>query len=571
MHRRHAASATLLTALLSSSIPFAQTQASPPSQPQRPPQQEPQPPRLRPPTRADILRGEYGQYRANNDLLYYHLDIRVDPNKKFISGKNTIRFKMLEDDTRIQLDLYANLNVDRITLGARELQFRREMNAVFIDFPETLRKGREYAVDFYYSGEPRETGRFGGIAFRKDPEGKHWINTACEGEGSSIWWPSKDQWRDEPSSMRMSVAIPNDLVDVSNGKFLGKTDLGDGYTRWDWHIQYPINSYNVSLNIGNYVHFGEQWGELPLDYYVLPGSLEKAKAQFAQAKPMIEAYAQIFGDYPFAKDGYKLIEVPYSGMEHQTAVTYGNRFANGYLERDWTGVGVSLKFDFIIIHESAHEWFGNAVSAADVSDMWIQEGWTTYLEALYVEKLFGAEDALKYINGYKSKVQNRQPIITQRGIHRTPPQDMYFKGALFLHTLRGVVNDDAKWWKLMRDVYQRFKYQNIMTEEMVRFINKELGQDLTPVFDQYLRRTALPALELAFDPAAETLAYRWRADERAFAMPIRVGDPADWMTIRPTTDWQLMKAPMPQEAFKVATDLYFVDVVMQQVTPAPAR
>ena len=576
MYRGHVACATVLVALLSSSIPFAQGQASPPPQakPSPPPQTAqgpPQPPRLRPPTRADVLRGEYGQYRANNDLLYYHLDIRVDPDKKFISGKNTIRFKMLEDDTRIQIDLYANLNVDRITLGTRDLQYTREINAVFIDFPETLRKDREYAIDFYYSGAPRETGRFGGIAFRKDPEGKHWINTACEGEGSSIWWPSKDQWRDEPASMRMSVAIPNDLVDVSNGKFLGKTDLGDGYTRWDWHIQYPINSYNVSLNIGNYVHFGEQWGELPLDYYVLPGSLEKAKAQFAQAKPMIEAYSHIFGDYPFAKDGYKLIEVPYSGMEHQTAVTYGNRFANGYLERDWTGVGVSLKFDFIIIHESAHEWFGNAVSAADVSDMWIQEGWTTYLEALYVEKLFGAEDALKYMNGYKTKVQNRQPIITQRGIHRTPPQDQYFKGALFLHTLRGVVNDDAKWWRLVRNVYQRFKYENILTEEMVRFINKELGQDLTPIFDQYLRRTALPVLELAFDPAAQTLAYRWRADERAFAMPIRVGDPANWTTIRPTTDWQIMKAPMPEEAFKVATDLYYVDVVMQQVTPAPAR
>ena len=565
MQRRHVACGIVLTLLVASGIPSARTQTSPAVQTPPPP-----PPRLRPPTHADILRGAYGQHRANNDLLYYDLDIRVDPDKKFISGKNTIRFKMLEDDTRIQIDLYANLNVDRIALGTRDLQYTREVNAVFIDFPETLRKGREYAIDFYYSGEPREMGRFGGIAFKKDPTGKHWINTACEGEGSSIWWPSKDQWRDEPSSMRMSVAIPNDLVDVSNGRFLGKTDLGDGYTRWDWHIQYPINSYNVSLNIGNYVQFTDTWNDLRLDFYVLPGSLEKAKVQFAQAKPMIDAYAQIFGDYPFAKDGYKLIEVPYSGMEHQTAVTYGNKFANGYLERDWTGVGVSLKFDFIIIHESAHEWFGNAVSAADVSDMWIQEGWTTYLEALYVEKLFGAEDALKYINGYKSKVQNRQPIITQRGIHRTPPQDQYFKGALFLHTLRGVVNDDGKWWKLLRDVYQRFKYQNIMTEDMVRFINKELGQDLTPIFDQYLRRTELPTLELVFDPAADTLAFRWRADERGFAMPIRVGDPSNWTTIRPTTDWQLMKGLMPPESFKVATDLYYVNVVTQSGT-SPGR
>jgi aminopeptidase N len=234
-------------------------------------------------------------------------------------------------------------------------------------------------------------------------------------------------------------------------------------------------------------------------------------------------YEKVFGEYPFMKDGFKLIEVPYSGMEHQSAVTYGNRWANGYLERDWTGVGVSLKFDFIIIHESAHEWFGNAVSSADVSDMWIQEGWATYLEVIYVEHLFGADDALKYVNGLKEKVRNTEPIITQRGIHRTPPADQYFKGALFLHTLRHVVNDEAKWWATLRDVYQAFKYRNIMTEELVAFMNARLGMDLTPIFDQYLRRAAIPTLELAFNAAEQTVAYRWRAEERAFAMPIRVG------------------------------------------------
>jgi len=526
------------------------------------------PPALRPPTRADILRGEYGRYRANNDLLDYHLDIRVDPEKKFISGRNVVGFRMLNDDTRIQLDLYANLNVDRILFEGTPLKYEREINAVFIDFPETLRKEREYSIDFHYSGTPLERGRFSGIAFRRDPAGKHWINTACEGPGSSIWWPSKDQWRDEPESMKISVAIPSDLVDVSNGRFLGRTDLGDGYTRWDWQVHYPINSYNVSLNIGNYVHFSDTLStgsgqRLSLDFYVLPESLEKAKKQFAQAGPMIEIYEKIFGEYPFQEDGYKLIEVPYSGMEHQSAVTYGNRFANGYQERDWTGVGVSLKFDFIIIHESAHEWFGNAVSAADVSDMWIQEGWTTYLENLYVEHMFGYDDALKYVNGYKSKVGNRQPIVTQRGIHRTPPQDMYFKAALFLNTLRSVVDDDATWWKVIRDFYQEFKYRNIMTEDVVRFFNARLRQDLTPIFDQYLRRAELPRLELAFDDQAGTLAYRWRADEPAFAMPVKVGAPGNWQTIQPTTDWKLMPAPAPRDSLEVATDLYYIDVVKQ--------
>jgi len=524
---------------------------------------QPAPPPLRPPTRADILRGEYGRYRANNDLLFYHLNVRVDPEKKTISGSNTIRFQMLEDDNRIQLDLYANLNVDRIVFGKTELKYSRELNTVFIDFPSALKAGREYEIEFHYSGTPTETGRFGGFSFGQDAAGKPWIVTACEGQGASIWWPNKDQWRDEVSEMKISVAIPSELTDVSNGKFLGKTDLGDGFTRWDWHVQYPINNYSVSLNIGNYVHFADKLGDLSLDFYVQPGNLAKAKEQFAQARPMIDAYQHFFGDYPFKKDGYKLIEVPYSGMEHQSAVTYGNRFANGYLERDWTGVGVSLKFDFIIIHESGHEWFGNAVSAADVSDMWIHEGWTTYLENLYVEHRFGYDDALKYVNGYKSKVQNRQPIITQRGIHRTPPQDMYFKGALFLHTLRSVVNDDAKWWKLLRDVFDEFKYRNIMTEDMVRSFNARLGRDLSPIFDQYLRRTELPVLELAFNEKEHTVAYRWRADERNFAMPIRVGERAKWQTIQPTTDWQVMPLTMSKDAFEVATDLYFVNVVKQ--------
>lgn len=516
---------------------------------------------LRAPSRTDILRGEYGRYRANNDLLHYELDVRVDPEKKSITGKNAIRFKMLKDDTRIQLELYASLSVDKIVMGATTLKYERDHNTVYVDFPETLRAGRTYTIDFHYTGLPQEQGRFGGLAFRKDPAGRHWINTANEGEGSSVWWPSKDQWRDEPEGADIRVAVPNGLMDVSNGRFMGKTDLGDGYTRWDWRVHYPINSYNVSLNIGEYVQFSEKLGDLPMDYFVLPENLEKAKKQFAQARPMIEAFEKYVGKYPFPKDGYKLIEVPYSGMEHQSAVTYGNRYANGYLERDWTEVGVSLKFDFIIIHESGHEWFGNAVSAADVSDMWIQEGWCNYLEFVYVEALFGYDDALKYANGYKKKVGNKEPIITQRGIHRTPNQDMYFKGALFLNTLRNMVNDDARWWKLVRDTYDRFKYQNILTEDLVRFFSAELKQDMTPIFDQYLRRANLPTLELTFDEKAGTVSYRWKADERGFAMPIKVGARGNWQVIQPTADWQTMPNQLGK-SLEAATELFYVNVAI---------
>jgi aminopeptidase N len=515
------------------------------------------------PTKAEILRGAYGPYRANNDLLFYHLDIRIDPAKKLVSGKNTVRFKMLQDDTRIQLDLADALNVDKILFDSTPLHYERDSGAVFVDFPYTLRSGSVYSIDFYYSGTPVQTGRFGGFTFGTDPSGHPWIYTACEGIGASIWWPNKDQWRDEVESMQISVAIPNDLIDVSNGRFMGKTDLGDGYTRWNWLIHYPINNYDVSVNIGNYQHFSDKMGDLDMDFYALPEDMEKARKQFAQAKGMIEAYEHYFGEYPFKKDGYKLVEVPYSGMEHQSAVTYGNHFANGYLERDWTGVGISPRFDFIIIHESGHEWFGNSVSAADPSDMWIHEGWTTYLESLYVEYMYGKEDAIKYLNGYKPKVKNERPILTLRGVNGEPPADQYFKGVLFINTLRSIVDNDARWWKLLHDFYQHFKYRNIMTDDIVQFFNQQTGMNLTPIFDQYLRHTAIPTLELKFDTSKSTVSYRWQADEPMFQMPVRVGKKDNWQVLRATSDWQTMQTPLNKDDFEVATDLYYVNVTKQ--------
>jgi aminopeptidase N len=526
------------------------------------PAQAPQEPAA--PSRADILRGEYGPYRANNDLLSYRLDIRVDPVKQFLSGTNTIRFRMLKDDTRVQIDLYAYLNVDKILLGSTPLKYQRELNSVFIDFPQTLRSGGVYAIDFYYSGSPEPTARFGGITFKKDPAGRDWINTACEDVGASYWWPNKDQWRDEVENMEISVAVPNGLVDVSNGAFRGKTDLGDGYTRWDWQVHYPINNYDVALNIGAYEHFADRLGDLSLDFYALPEDLDKAKRQFAQAKPMLQVFEHYFGEYPFEKDGYKLIQVPYAGMEHQSAVAYGNRFENGYfISPDWTGVGISPRFDFIIIHESAHEWFGNSVTAADVSDMWIHEGWATYLECLFVEYMYGHDDYLKYANALKAKVRNIQPIITARGIHREPTQDMYFKGALFIHTLRSVVDDDRRWRTLLHDFYQRFKYRTILTEDVVQFFNQETGKNLTPIFNEYLRHAAVPTLELKFDGPAKTVAYRWKAGEKDFAMPVRVGTPGAWQIIQPATEWATMPISVPKNEFEVATDLYYVYVDRQ--------
>jgi aminopeptidase N len=521
------------------------------------------------PSKDDLLRGGYGPYRANNDLLFYRLTLRVDPVAKTISGTNVVRFRMLKDGRKIQLELTPQLTLDGITFEGKALKYERaaeDSRTLYVDFPRELKTGQVKEVTVAYHGQPVTQGRFGCFSFDKDKEGKPWITTACEGEGPSVWWPNKDQWKDEPQDgMEIDVSVPNGLMDVSNGRFIASKDLGDGYTEWQWRVHYPINNYDVALNIGEYqhwsgVHVNKDSGEqTTLDYYALPEDLAKAKVQFEQVPGMLDAYEHYLGEYPFDKDGYKLIEVPYSGMEHQTAVSYGNHFENGYYGRDWTGVGISPKFDFIIIHESGHEWFGNAVSAADRSDMWIHEGWTTYLEELYVEYRWGKADAIKYLNGLQLKIKNRQPIIPERGTNSEPTEDQYFKGALMLNTLRSMIDDDAKWFADIHDFYQQFKYQNIMTEDVVEWWNKRTGMDLTPFFNEYLRHAALPVLELKFDRENGTVAYRWNSEEAGFAMPIKIGDRAHLTLVTPvTTEWKTMPWTADPDTLDVPHDLYYV-------------
>ncbi|HVT80890.1 MAG TPA: M1 family metallopeptidase, partial [Phycisphaerae bacterium] len=471
----------------------------------------------------------------------------------------------LKDGNRIQIDLRDILKVDKIVVDKTELKNTRKADSVFIDFPQTLKNGEIYAIDFYYSGTPTPIGRFGSLAFNKDPQGRPYIYTACEEEGPSMWWPCKDQWQDKVESADISVSVPNALTDVSNGRFVAKTDLGDGYTRWDWHVSYPINAYCISMNIATYVHFDDKFpaneklgtAEVPMDFWVWPEDLDKAKVTFQQARKMIEAYTHYFGEYPFIKDGYKLVEaqLPNTGMEHQSAVTYGNGFRNGYNGRG------DQRFDFIIIHESGHEWFANSISAGDRSDMWIHEGFTNYLESLFVEYWYGKEEGIKYVNNQRP--QNRQPVISERGVYSTPPGDQYGKGARFLNTIRGVVNDDDKYFKLLRDFYQKHQHSVIMTEDINKFFNEQTGMNLTPIFKQYLWHAAIPVLELKFDDAKGTVDYRWKADEKDFAMPIRVGKPDAWQVITPTLEWQTMKTSQKKDDFAVATDFYYVNVARE--------
>ena len=508
----------------------------------------------------NIQWGAPDKYRSNNDLLTYDLSIKVNPGKKFITGNNIIRFMMLKDDDMIRIDLYQNLAIDKILHQGKSLKFERELNAVYISFPSTLKNASTHEIDFHYSGQPIAKGRFGCFTFNKDDQGFDWINTACQGVGSMVWWPNKDQQSDEVESMIMRVSVPSALKDISNGRLIATNEKGNGYTEYVWQTLNPINNYSVSLNIGNYVHFGEKLDNLTLDYYVLEQDLAKAKKQFKQVKPMMVTYQKYFGEYPFIEDGYKLIQAPYTGMEHQSAITYGNGFQNGYTRNDnsmgdWTGVGISLKFDFIIIHESGHEWFGNSLTSYDFSDAWIHEGWCTYAEAVYVEDQFGYDDAIKYLNGYKNKVANKFPMIGPPSVSHWPTSDIYFKGTLFINTLRHIINDDDKWWAGVKAFTTTFKKSQLNTADVLNFFNGYFDDDFEKIFDQYLYFNEIPTLMISYEE--NKLMYRWKSNVEGFDMPLDVEIKGKVARIYPTTDWQVMA---DSGDISVLEDLFYINV-----------
>jgi len=510
-------------------------------------------------TQADTLIGSYGKYRVNNDLLFYDLDVKLDIANKFIEGINKIKFKMLNDDNMIQIDLTNDLDINQILFEGIQLDFTREFSSIFIVFPKMLKKNETYEIEFYYSGYPKETGRFGGIVFQEDSLGNPWVFTACQGPGANVWWPNKDQQFDEPDSMNLSVTVPSNLQDISNGHLISKQDLSNEWTKYTWKISYPINNYCVALNIGNYAHFTDTGMDFPIDYYVQPYHLNAAKEHFKQVVPMLVCFEKHFGDYPFPKDGFKLIEVPYSGMEHQTAVAYGNLFQNGYLGRDWTGVGISTKFDFIIIHESGHEWFGNSITAADDSDAWIHEGWETYAEAVYVECQWGYQDALKYLNGYKELIYNREPILGPTAVNHWPTRDMYFKGALLLNTLRSIVDDDELWWNMVYDYSHHFRGQNMYITDVLNYLNKYFDMNLKPILEQYLFFADLPILQLKYEN--DKISYRWQANVKNFDMPVKAGFTDKMHFIYPTKDWKSESVIGNDiDSWIVDSDRFYIDV-----------
>ncbi|QDA60458.1 M1 family metallopeptidase [Hymenobacter jejuensis] len=520
-------------------------------------------------TRADSLRGNLTPLRTCYDINYYHLDIRLDIDKKSISGSNLFRFTATQDFTKLQFDLFANLQVEKVLYKGQALPFTREANAVFVTFPQPIRKGSREEFTVQYSGKPTIAERApwdGGLVFAKDAKGKPWVATACQGVGASIWWPTKDHQADEVDSMMISISVPKGLKDVSNGRLRKTTAVKGGYTRYDWFVSNPINNYDVAMNVGDFQHFGDTYdgenGKLTLDYWVLPENVEKAKKQFGDnVKPMLKSMEHWFGPYPFYKDGYKLVDAPHLGMEHQSAVAYGNKYLNGYLGHDRSATGWGLKWDFIIIHESGHEWFGNNITSKDIADMWIHEGFTTYSEALFVESQFGKPAGQEYIHGQRRNIRNDEPIIGPYNVNKEGSGDMYDKGSVLLNMVRTIVNDDEKWRDMLRGLSHTYYHQTVTTPQVVGYLNQQSGRDLTKIFSQYLLYKNIPTLEFRFEDG-QTLC-RWVADVDGFSMPVRVRTKGgEYRFIEPETTFRPVNLPgATKENLEVDTLNYYIGVL----------
>ncbi|MGB5554205.1 MAG: M1 family metallopeptidase [Flavobacteriaceae bacterium] len=512
-------------------------------------------------TEQDTLRGSITGERAWWDLNYYHLDIEVKPEEKYLSGSNTIRYKVLKGEQVLQVDLQPPLKIDKITQDGKTLDFSSKINAHFVKLEKPQKEGEYNEIVVHYSGHPKEAENApwdGGFSWAKDENGKPFAATSCQGLGASVWWPNKDHMYDEVDSMLISVKVPKDLMNVSNGRLRKVEETTDTKT-YHWFVANPINNYGVNVNIGDYVHFGETYqgehGPLTLDYYVLKNNLEKAKEQFKQAPMMMEAFEHWFGPYPFYEDGFKLVEVPYLGMEHQSSVTYGNKYGNGYLGRDISGTGWGLKFDFIIIHEAGHEWFANNITYKDIADMWVHEGFTSYSENLYLEYHFGKEAGHEYQVGLRNSIRNDRPVIGQYNVNKEGSSDMYSKGSSMLHTIRQVLNDDEKWRQILRGLNKDFYHQTVTTKQIEDYISTKSGIDFSKVFDQYLRTIDIPVFEYEMQDG-NMIKYRYTNVVDGFAMPLRVFVDGEPLWLSPTTEWQTEKADPNATTFKVDQNFY---------------
>ena len=495
-------------------------------------------------SRADSLRGALSSERSWFDVHYYHLDLELNIQEKSISGSNTIAFSVLKSSNRMQLDLFANMSIDSVIYQGNICEVTREFNAFFVEFPKPLVKGSNDELTVFYHGIPRKAKRApwdGGFVWKEDEQGLPWIGVACQGMGASAWWPCKDHLSDEPDSMRITCSVPENIQFVGNGN-LEKDIFVDGRRISTWKVSYPINTYNVTLNVANYSHLQDVYvsnaDSLALDYYILKGNEEKARKQFEQVKPMLAIYEDLFGPYPFWEDGYALVETPYLGMEHQSAIAYGNQYLPGYLGR-YPG---DMDFDFIVIHESGHEYWGNSVSMNDLADMWIHESFCTYTEALFVEQLYGYDSMIEYLLYQRGFIDGRSPILGHRDVNNQGNHtDMYYKGSWMLHSIRNTIDNDSLWFSIIKGISYDFALENCDGVEIIDYVCEKAGMDLKPIFEQYLAYSKAPKFEykLKRKSGALQLKYRWKTEVGGFNMPMKYKDSNGlWESLYPTAKWQ---------------------------------
>ncbi len=492
-------------------------------------------------THQDTLRGSITTERAWWDLLHYTLEVEVFPETKSIAGKNTIQFRSKAPGRIMQIDLQEPMQINKVTEGGTELDFSRDGNAYFITCQAEPKPGTWREIEVSFSGTPQEAIHppwDGGFTWQKDENGVDFIATSCQGIGASLWWPCKDHMYDEPDEgLTLKITVPKHLVAVGNGRLESNVKKGKKRT-FTWKVINPINNYGVNVNVGDYVHFGSQYegekGKLDTDYWVLSYNLEKAKEQFEDGHRTLEALEHWFGPYPFYEDSYKLVEVPYLGMEHQSSVTYGNQFMQGYLGSDLSGTGWGLKFDFIIVHESGHEWFANSITHKDAADMWIHESFTSYSESLFLEYFFGKEAGQTYVRGTRLAIENKEPMIADYNVNAHTTSDVYYKGSNMLNTLRTWVDDDEKWRNMLRGLNARFFHQTVSSADIETYMADFLDLDLKPFFDQYLRDSRVPALVL--NQVEGGISYKWTNCRDDFNMPvILVDENGNRLEIGPTT------------------------------------
>jgi aminopeptidase N len=518
-----------------------------------------------PPTHADSLRGSITPERAWWDATFYDLHVRVSPADSSISGYTGITYAVLAPAREMQIDLQEPLVVDSITQNHRVLNARRDGNAFFASLLESQRVGEHKTIVVYYHGRPRVALRppwDGGFTWTRDSLGNRWVATSNQGLGASVWWPNKDTQADEPDSQRVAITVPDSMMDVSNGRLRSTTHNADGTTTYEWFVTSPINNYDVAVNAGSYEHYSETYagegGELTLDFWPLAYHLEAAKTQWAQVRPMLACFEHWFGPYPWYADGYKLVEAPHLGMEHQSAVAYGNHFHNGYLGRDLSHTGLGLGWDFIIVHESAHEWFGNSITTKDIADSWVHEGFANYAESLYEECRDGKESGARYVIGTRENIKNDAPIVGEYGLNREGSGDMYYKGGNLLHTIRQIIGDDEKWRSILRGLNKTFYHQTVTGAQVEDYISQQSGIDLSKVFAQYLTTTKVPVLE--YSTRGGVLTYRWTNVVPGFDMPIRVTlADSTYTLIRPTTSPKTVKLALHDSAsFRVDPNFYVI-------------